>query len=212
MKKLSFGNITPEELLSFFNLSHDQNRFVIDIENIQITKEIKDKFINLIAEHEFELDRYLEEELKMLFLAPILNSISFKCNGVKVWLERELYLELDTVSIYGKIDFMLAKGWLKPEEPFFFIQEYKKSIPNGDPKWQLLAEMLVAIKLSDNTEMLGSYIFSRYWYFVKLVKVDMEYHFSISQSYDSLKIDDLVLIYKNLQAVKSLYCKDKENK
>lgn len=211
MKRLSFGNITPEELLEFFDLSQDEHRLILDIDGIEISEDIRDKFINLIAENEMELDRYLEEELKMLFIAPILNSISFKCNGVKLWLERELCLERDNLSIYGKTDFMLAKGWMKPEKPLFFIQEYKKSIPNGDPKWQLLAEMLVALEQSDDKdEILGSYIFGRYWYFIKLSKIDNRYIFSTSESYDSLKIYDLEVIYKNLQAIKQLYCDNKK--
>jgi hypothetical protein len=204
--RLSFGNITPEELLEAFDLSQDREKLVLDIDNIDVPKEIEIRFKKLILEHEMELDRYLEEELKMLFIAPIINSISFSCNGVKVWLERELSVELENISIYGKTDFMLAKGWLKPEAPLFFIQEYKKSIPNGDPKWQLIAEMVTAIELSERNEILGSYIFGRYWYFVELIKVDDKYIFSLSESYDSLKIDDLIVIYKNLQAVKSLYC------
>ncbi len=209
MKRLSFGNITPEELLEFFELSQSEHKLLLDIDGIEIPKDIKDKFVNLIADNEMELDRYLEEELKMLFIAPILNAISFQCNGVKVWLERELSFERDNLSIYGKTDFMLAKGWIKPEKPLFFIQEYKKSIPNGDPKWQLLAEMLVALEQSEDTdEILGSYIFGRYWYFIKLSKVDNRYIFSISESYDSLKIVDLEVIYKNLQAIKQLYCKE----
>ena len=206
MKRLSFGTITPEELLEIFDLSQDEHRLVLDIDNINISEDIKEKLSGLILEHEMELDRYLEEELKMLFIAPILNSISFKCNGVKLWLERELSLQLDDISISGKTDFMLAKGWLTPEAPLFFIQEYKKSIPNGDPKWQLIAEMLVSLNISSQTTILGSYIFGRYWYFVKLIKSDNRYIFSISESYDSLKIDDLVVIYKNLIAVKKLYC------
>jgi len=208
VRKLSFGAITPEELLEIFDLSQDEHKFILDIDGVDISDDIKKRFINLIAEHEIELDRYIEEELKMLFIAPILNSISFKCNGVKLWLERELSLELDNVSICGKTDFMLAKGWMKPEAPLFFIQEYKKSIPNGDPKWQLIAEMLVAIELSNKKEMLGSYIFGRYWYFVKLIKSNDRYIFSISESYDSLKIDDLIVIYKNLISIKELYCKE----
>jgi hypothetical protein len=206
VKSLSFGTITPEELLEVFNLSQDGEKLVLDIGNIDISEDIKDRLSGLILEHEMELDRYLEEELKMLFIAPILNSISFKCNGVKLWLERELSLQLDSVSISGKTNFMLAKGWLKPEAPLFFIQEYKKSIPNGDPKWQLIAEMLVSLNISNKKSILGSYIFGRYWYFIKLIKIEDRYIFSISESYDSLKIDDLVVIYKNLIAVKKLYC------
>jgi len=169
-----------------------KQKFTLEIEDISISLDLENRFLSLIKEHEFELDRYLEEELKMLFIAPIINSISFACN----------------ISLSGKTDFMLAVGQIEPEKPFFFIQEYKKSIPNGDPKWQVVSEMIVAIEASNGSEMIGSYIFGQYWHFVMLKKDFNKYTLSISQSYDSLKIDDLILIYKNLQAVKRLYCKE----
>jgi len=208
VENLSFGTITPQELLKHFEIIQENKKFNLDTEEIKISSELKNRFLALISEHEFELDRYLEEELKMLFIAPIINSISFSCNGVKPWFERALRFDFENISLSGKTDFMLAKGQIEPKNPFFFIQEYKKSIPNGDPKWQVVSEMIVAIESSDSKEMIGSYIFGQYWHFVMLKKdPNSKYTLAISQSYDSLKIDDLVLIYKNLQAVKSLYCK-----
>ena len=67
--------------------------------------------------------------------------------------------------------------------------------------------MIVAMEESNKHEIIGSYIFGQYWHFVMLKKDLNKYTLSVSQSYDSLKIDDLVLIYKNLQAIKRLYCK-----
>jgi len=208
MENLSFGTIAPQELLKYFDIIQEKQKFTLEIEDISISLDLENRFLSLIKEHEFELDRYLEEELKMLFIAPIINSISFACNGVKPWLERALSFEFENISLSGKTDFMLAVGQIEPEKPFFFIQEYKKSIPNGDPKWQVVSEMIVAIEASNGSEMIGSYIFGQYWHFVMLKKDFNKYTLSISQSYDSLKIDDLILIYKNLQAVKRLYCKE----
>ncbi|RLA70406.1 MAG: hypothetical protein DRG30_09275 [Epsilonproteobacteria bacterium] len=104
---------------------------------------------------------------------------------------------------------MLASGVIIPKKPFFFIQEYKTSIPNGNPKWQLLAELLVAINKNSEKSLLGTFIIGQYWHFVRLTKEEGEkYTFSSSDSYDSLRMDDLEIIYKNLQAVKNLYIDD----
>jgi len=207
MKKLSFGNITIENLLEYFSISQNSEMLELDISDVQISKDNTIFLENLIKQNRNYIDDYLEEELKMLFIAPILNLVNFQCNGFRAWLERDFSFKFDEVEFYGKPDFMLAKGQFSPETPYFFLQEYKKSLPNGNPKWQLISAMIVAIEKNQNSEVFGSYIVGQYWHFVKLWKDGNKFEFSVSESYDSLKISDLQTIYKNLQAVKSLYCK-----
>jgi hypothetical protein len=42
---------------------------------------------------------------------------------------------------------MVAKGRSKPVVPYFFIQEFKKLLTPSNPKYQLVAQMLVALNL-----------------------------------------------------------------
>ncbi len=208
--RLTFGNISPLELFEHFSIEEREDNNIIDISNIDISIDSEILLNNLISENKKDFIVYSEEEIKMLFISPILYDISLRGNGIREWFERELSFEFDDIIISGKTDFMLASGTIIPEEPFFFIQEYKKSIPNGHPKWQLLSELLVGINKNGNKPILGSYNIGQYWHFLKLIREDEKYILFTSESYDSLKIDDLKIIYKNLQAVKSLYCKNKK--
>lgn len=203
--KLTFGNISPIELLQYFSIEENEDNNILDISDIEISKNSEDLLNNLIVKHKKYFIDYTEEEIKMLFISPILYDISLRENNIREWYERELSFEFDNIILSGKTDFMLASGTIIPEEPYFFIQEYKRSIPNGNPKWQLLAELLVAINKNGNKPILGSYNLGQYWHFIKLIKQDDKYIVFSSESYDSLKIDDLKIIYKNLKAVKKLY-------
>lgn len=203
--KLTFGNISPVELLQYFSIEENEDNNILDISDIEISKNSEDLLNNLIVKHKKYFIDYTEEEIKMLFISPILYDISLRENNIREWYERELSFEFDNIILSGKTDFMLASGTIIPEEPYFFIQEYKRSIPNGNPKWQLLAELLVAINKNGNKPILGSYNLGQYWHFIKLIKQDDKYIVFSSESYDSLKIDDLKIIYKNLKAVKKLY-------
>ncbi|MDQ7083567.1 MAG: hypothetical protein Q9M36_00930 [Sulfurovum sp.] len=206
--RLTFGNISPLELFTYFLIEEKEDNYILDISNIDISKESENLLNTLISENKKDFIDYSEEEIKMLFISPILYDISLKGNNVREWYERELSFEFDDVIISGKTDFMLASGSIFPKEPYFFIQEYKKSIPNGHPKWQLLSELLVTINKNGFKPILGSYNIGQYWHFVKLIRENDKYILSSSESYDSLKIDDLKIIYKNLQAVKRLYIKE----
>jgi hypothetical protein len=207
--RLTFGSISPLELFDYFSIEEHEDNNILNISSIDISKESEQLLNTLIFEHKKDFIVYSEEEIKMLFISPILHDISLRGNNIREWFERELSFEFEHVIISGKTDFMLASGTILPEEPYFFIQEYKKSIPNGHPKWQLLSELLVTINKNDGKPILGSYNVGQYWNFLKLIREDDKYILSSSESYDSLKIDDLKIIYKNLQAVKSLYCNGK---
>ena len=206
MKKLSFGNISIEDLLQFFQISQSDKILEFSKEE-NISREVEKVLKNLIEQNRNYIDDYLEEELKMLFIAPILNLVNFQCDNFRAWLERDFSYNFDEVEIFGKPNFMLAKGRFQPEKPIFFLQEYKKSLPNGNPKWQLISEMIIAIVKNGGGEVFGSYVVGQYWHFVKMWREGEEYIFSISESFNSLKFQELQTIYTNLQAIKSLYCK-----
>ncbi|TAG40164.1 MAG: hypothetical protein EAZ31_08635, partial [Cytophagia bacterium] len=93
--------------------------------------------------------------------------------------------------------------------PYFFIQEFKPSIPDKDPEVQLLAEMLVTIEKNKTNILRGGYIIGQIWKFVILEKIgENQYQYFVSKIFDSLDLEDLTQIYIILQAVKHKYCKD----
>lgn len=106
---------------------------------------------------------------------------------------------------YSKIrDFVVSKGLLESKKPYFFIQEFKRSEEYGNPRPQLLAELISAIELNDWKFIKGAYIIGGNWHFAILEKLDLhKYQYFISQNFDSTKIYDLKSIYKNLLFVKN---------
>jgi len=163
----------------------------------------------LIDEHRTLIFSYSEDELKMKFLAPLLNAIEFRTETVRDWYQRPLKATINHVTLCGYTDFMVARGIEEPEHPYFFIQEFKKTHSDHDPKNQVLAEMLVALHLNRTTIMRGAFIFGQHWHFIMLTEnANNAYEYVISKTFDSMWLDDAKQIYKNLQAVKHVFCKE----
>jgi hypothetical protein len=164
---------------------------------------------NLIQKNKFLLPSYSEEKLKVKFIGVILNEVDFANEQLQDWYDSSLSGFLNGVKIKGLTDFMIAKGNVEPETPYFFIQEFKPSIPDHNPSHQLLAEMLVAMEKNQTFVLRGGYIIGQIWKFVLLEKVgENKFEYYVSEAFDCLKINELKQIYINLQAVKHKYCQD----
>ncbi len=72
-----------------------------------------------------------EEELKVFFIAHLIEWIDFEQMPFRAFLDRPLSIKIKDKNAMGKVDFMVAKGKKKPEQPYFFLHEYKikKSFP-----------------------------------------------------------------------------------
>ena len=150
---------------------------------------------------------YSEEELKIKFIGPLLNKVHYQFDDVQDWYQRPLKAKINQAVLHGYVDFMVAKGVKEPERPYFFIQEFKKTKIDIDPEDQLLAEMLVAMTLNPCDRMHGAYIIGQEWRFVILRRTALNtYEYYVSLIFDCLHFESLCEIYKNLQAVKSLFC------
>lgn len=166
-------------------------------------------FKNLIQKNKTRIAFYMEENLKAKFIIPILNLVDFVFEPVSDWYDTALSGTLNGVEFKGFTDFMVASGTENPRKPYFFIQEFKPSIPDKDPRIQLLAELLVATEKNKTTVMRGGYIIGQYWKFIILEKLaENKFEYVISKSFDSLDLEDLKQIYIILQAVKHKYCQD----
>ena len=103
---------------------------------------------------------------------------------------------------------MVATGIQEPEKPYFFIQEYKPTQFDKSVEDQLFAELLSGIAINETNIMHGCYVIGQNWRFVIMEKDENNNYFAyISEQFDSLKLDSLIQIYKNLQIVKLHYCK-----
>jgi hypothetical protein len=52
----------------------------------------------------------------------------------------------------------VSKGLEYSKKPYFFIQKFKKSIRNDDPRTQLLAELIAAVELNSFKKIKGAFV------------------------------------------------------
>ncbi len=211
-KKLSFRKATLSKLME-----------IVDIEQIINNDKFKEWFSyeyeidkseelflkKLIKDNKIYLQNYNEQTLTTKFIAPVLNKVKFSNKRIKDWYGYKMRCELNNYILNGEPDFVVATGIEEPKTPYFFLQEYKKSInPNGNPEYQVLAAMLAAMTLNNKNEIKGGFIIGQYWKFIILEKLENDnYEYFVSKGFDCLDFNDLKQIYINLQAVKFLYCK-----
>ena len=174
--------------------------------NISIDSSTEALFITLIQENELLIDSYSEEDLKVNFLVPVLNKVHFKSfkDNIRDFYELSLRYETDDFIFSGTTDFVVSSGLVKSKTPYFFIQEFKRSEEYGNPRPQLLAELISAVELNHWNSIKGAYIIGAMWHFVILEKLEKnKYQYFVSQNFDSMRIDDLKTIYAHLLFVKN---------
>lgn len=180
---------------------------------IQITGDDKLFFENLIEDNYFLIESYNEEELKVKFIAPILNRVKFTDveHEIRDFYEEKITYKTDSFILTGVTDFLVSIGLEFSKKPYFFIQEFKKSIKNDNPRPQLLAELIAALELNDFKTIKGAYIIGENWSFVILEKLDTDkYQYFISNTLNATHVNDLEQIYKNLLFVKQEIIKMEE--
>jgi hypothetical protein len=160
----------------------------------------------LLEDNTALIERYSEEDLKINFIAPLLKKVRFKSfeKQVREYYELPMTYATEDFVLSGTVDFVVSEGLLESKKPYFFIQEFKRSEEHGNPRPQLLAELISAVELNDWQEIKGAYIIWASWHFVVLEKIaDSTYQYALSPNFDSTKLDDLCAIYKHLVTVKN---------
>jgi hypothetical protein len=163
-------------------------------------------FVTLIQENEPLIDSYSEEDLKVNFIVPLLNKVHFKSfeNNIRDFYELPLRYETNDFIFTGTTDFVVSSGLLKSKTPYFFIQEFKRSEEYGNPRPQLVAELISAVELNQWNLIKGAYIIGAMWHFVLLKKLgNNQYRYFVSQNFDSMRLDDLKSIYNHLLFIKN---------
>ncbi len=205
----SYSQISFKELQKLVKIKNNKasDRFESWFNNnIELKPEDIDFLNDLIENNEFLIESYKEEDLKVKFITPILNRIKFLDLSIpfRDFYEESLTYKTENFIFNGTTDFLISKGLEFPEEPYFFIQEFKKSIKNDDPRPQLLAELISAVELNKFNSMKGAYIVGAIWHFVILEKIGTnQYQYFISKLFNSTNIEDLKSIYQNLIFVKN---------
>ena len=204
-----YSKIRDRDLKHLFDIEKNLDEQIFDSwlnNKINIDESIETFLQDLITDNKSLIESYNEEDLKINFIAPILNKIRFKSFEKKIrdFYESPMSYKTDTFILNGTIDFVVAEGLIDSKKPYFFIQEFKRSEEYGNPRPQLLAELISAVELNHWKFIKGAYIIGGNWHFAILEKLEShKYQYFISQNFDATKIDDLKAIYKNLLFVKN---------
>lgn len=153
-------------------------------------------------------DLWNEEDMKIFFIAPILQIIDFyKPKKYRAFMEATFQANLvdaqnNPCTLRGRVEMVVATGKQDPQTPFFFLNEYKAQIKVvSDPKGQLLSAMVAAQAKNNgkNLPIYGLYNIGQNWFFVILVGKE----YTVSRQFDATDKDDLQQIINMLQYVKA---------
>ena len=185
----------------------DKNRFNIWFSNnCKITKKTETFLKKLLEQYGDFISKYNEDTLKVVFIGAILAKVNFLNRELKIgnFYHSPLSFKNTKINFNGFCDFYVAKGLEYPDNPYFFIQEYKPSQNGGDPEPQLVAELISAVEINQWKEIKGCFIVGAIWNFVVLEKLGKDrYQYFVSKNFDSTKIEDLKDIFRNLLFVKN---------
>ena len=204
-----YSQIRDTELKKLFEIERNLDNSIFDewfLNQIEIYSSTEIFLKDLIEENKSLIEVYDEEDLKVNFIVPILNKIKFKSFDKKVrdFYELSMTYKTSQFILNGTCDFVVSEGLVESKKPYFFIQEFKRHEEYGNPRPQLLAELITAVELNDWQFIKGAYITGENWRFVILEKLERhKYQYFISQQFDSTKIEDLKAIYRNLLFVKN---------
>lgn len=157
---------------------------------------------------EEKVDFWNEDELKLFFLAELVNFIDFNRSEVySTFSQRVVSATLKDVAnqdvpLRGRVEWMVATGKQIPGQPFFFLHEYKPQLKTtpADPLGQLLIAMLTTQLLNESKErlMYGAFVLGRLWFFVLLDKKN----YAVSKSFDLTDSTDFQKVIAILQECK----------
>jgi len=204
-----YSKIRDTELKKLFEIKQNLDKSIFEQwfnNQIEIDNSVEVFLNDLIAENESLVERYYEEDLKIYLISPLLNQIKFlnRDKEIRGFYELPMSYTTEKFILTGTVDFVVSEGLVESKKPYFFIQEFKRHEEYGNPRPQLLAELITAVELNDWQFIKGAYITGENWHFVILEKLERhKYQYFISQQFDSTKIEDLKSIYKNLLFVKN---------
>ncbi len=207
MKQLSFSTIKLKQIAELVNIEPKWDDSAFDKwfnypYEISTSEEVFLK--QLLSDRRLIIGGFSEEELKAKFIIPLLNKIDFQVNHLSDWYERPLKAVINGTELGGKTDFLVASGLKEPEQPYFFIQEFKPSETRNSPQDQLLAELLVAMQLNQDQEAIGAYVMGEHWRFILLQKIgENNYRYTLSSGFNCLINANLKQLYIALQGVKA---------
>jgi hypothetical protein len=177
----------------------------LDVPLVDLNSHEQYSFDKNILKAKKRISSWSEEDLKMNFISPILElgHITDDDDDVVGYFDKIISATVEDIKLTVKSDFMLARGTLDFfETPYFHFQEYKPyKNPSGDSMAQLLEAFLIAQEKNKNgLPLYGIDIVAKQWSFVIMEGKD----YCISNAYNSVDRDDLLLIISVLRKFKDI--------
>jgi hypothetical protein len=195
-----------QEIENTFGIKRIQEHPELDalLSNLPSLSQIEQEVVNKWQKRlELFVDSWNEEDLKMYFISKLIDLVEFHQLTYRAFFDTYLKTELAGKSIAGRVDCVLGRGSQFPQNPLFFLQEYKpQKNPSGDPLGQLLAAMLSCQKINNDTQspLYGCYVIGRLWLFVVL----QEKEYIISHAFDvanKAQLEELIGILKKIRVI-----------
>jgi hypothetical protein len=151
------------------------------------------------------VDYMNEEELKIRFVGSLFRIARVDVKDkLRLFFERPLSATINNYQLSVICDCMIAtpKGYNTPQNPYFFLQEFKKKRgEKNDPEGQMLAAMLIAQQINnDQKAIYGGYLFGSSWRFTTLFETE----YCQSHNFDTTRKEDVVKIIFLLKKIKEL--------
>ena len=156
----------------------------------------------LVDWHRIHLESYTEEEIRMKVIGPLMELVNYREVDLIEWYERPIQAKIGDIELGGKADFILARGEKSPVPPFFLLQEFKPEFSNSNPEVQLVAELVVAAKLSNRDVVRGAYTNAGIFRFVELSHSQGKPGYRVSRRYDAMWLPDLKDMFQFFSAIK----------
>jgi len=212
MKK-TYSSWSKDELRTILGLTKTQQCLSLDKWIAAAEQQTITEFEERTLEHLYQkgrdrIDVWQEAELRDQFISVITSLVDFYSyqHFFNAFSERTLSATIQELELTGKVDWMVATGEEIPQNPFFFIHEYKKeeanTNTNASGRAQLYAMMRAAQELNKDQEstIYGCYVLGRFWFFTTLVNNQ----YCITNAYNATTREGLLTITKILKAQKEL--------
>jgi hypothetical protein len=206
--KYNFERCDKTFVETTFGLSRVENLSVltdwINSKNAETVNDFEEKILEIARKKaSLRINDWNEETLKLSFISTILNLAEFDGKNYSAFADEKIEANFGNLILTGKIDWFVAKGLYKPQTPYLFFHEYKRTKQSSsDPDGQLLAEMVAARFINKQPEetMYGIVVWGKEWYFMTLKNDE----YAISKSLDSTVKEDLFDIFKILKSSKTI--------
>jgi hypothetical protein len=151
------------------------------------------------------VESWNEEELKLKFIAHLLELVDYDTDGCKIFADRTVSAEFDGKILSGNVDVLIARGNRVPKAPLLCIHEYKKKRGSSDdPLGQVLVAMVVAQRVNSvvtgSKPVYGAYTVGRLWFLVVLEASE----YAVSRGFNAADSDDSVALFQVLKHFKQI--------